>query len=207
MKRNKSDKAWMARHVRDVYVRQAAQHGYRSRAAYKLIELDQRDKLLRPGMRVLDLGAAPGGWSQVAAQRVGPHGLVVAVDRAVMQPLNGVTLLRGDIRELAIQAAIAETLGKLAVDLVMSDMAPNLSGIAATDAARAQELVELAMSVAQGLLKPGGCAVVKLFHGPGLDAVIARMKTFFASVSMRKPAASRSLSAEHYAVCKGFISP
>lgn len=206
MTRNKSDKAWMARHVRDTYVKQAVRHGYRSRAAFKLIEIDRRDRLLRPGMTVLDLGAAPGGWSQVAAERVGPSGHVIAVDQGAMQPVAGVSCVRGNMADPSVQLQVKNCLGRRPVDLVLSDMAPNLSGVAATDEARAQELVELSMMIASTLLKPDGCAVVKLFHGSGLDAVIARMRMVFRSVVMRKPAASRSRSAEHYAVCRGLIA-
>jgi 23S rRNA (uridine2552-2'-O)-methyltransferase len=205
MTRKRSDKGWMARHVRDPYVKQALSQGYRSRAAFKLIEIDRRDRLLRPGMTVLDLGAAPGGWSQVTAERVGPTGCVVAVDLAAMQPLRGIEFIRGDIRDPAIQAQVRTAFGGRAVDLVLSDMAPNLSGVAATDEARAQELVDLALAVAATLLKPDGSVVVKLFHGSGIKSVITRMQMLFRSVVMRKPAL-RSRSAEHYAVCRCLFS-
>ena len=195
----------MARHVRDPYVKQAARQGYRSRAAFKLIELDARDRLLRPGMRVLDLGAAPGGWSQVAARQVGPTGLVVAADLTPIEPIPGVRFLAGDLREPAIGSRLAEALGGNRADLVLSDMAPNLSGVAAADEARAQELVESAVALSAALLKPEGALLVKMFHGSGLEAVIQRMRVVFKSVEIRKPPASRSRSSEIYAVCRGLV--
>jgi 23S rRNA (uridine2552-2'-O)-methyltransferase len=198
----KSDKSWMTRHLRDTYVKRAAALGYRSRAAFKLIELAERDRLLRPGMLVLDLGAAPGGWSQVAAKAVGSAGQVVAIDLLAMQPIAGVEIVQADLRAREIVPAIAELFAGRPIDLVISDMAPNLSGIAAADEARAQELVEIAVRVSGALLKPDGCLLVKLFHGSGLAAVIQTMRGRFEQVVMRKPAASRSRSSEVYAVCK-----
>ena len=203
MTRRKPDNGWMARHVRDPYVKQAVHQGYRSRAAFKLLELDARDRLLRPGMRVLDLGAAPGGWSQVAAQRVGPTGLVVAVDLAPIAPVTGVRVVAGDLRDPAMRARLEEALEGSPADLVLSDMAPNLSGVAAADEARAQELVDTAIALSAALLKPGGALLVKMFHGSGLEAVIQRMRSVFRSVEMRKPPASRSRSSEVYALCRG----
>ena len=192
----------MIRHVRDPYVKQAARAGYRSRAAFKLLELDARDRLLRPGMRVLDLGAAPGGWSQVAASRVGPAGRVVACDLAPMQPIAGVRFIQGDLRDRVLRAQLEEALGAKA-DLVLSDMAPNLSGVASADEARAQELVEAALVSSVELLKPEGALLVKMFHGSGLEDVIQRMRAIFADVDIRKPPASRSRSSEVYALCRG----
>ena len=189
----------MARHVRDPYVKQALRAVYRSRAAFKLLELDARDRLLRPGMRVLDLGAAPGGWSQVAASRVGPAGRVVAVDLLPMAPIAGVHFIQGDLRAPAIQAEIEAALGGEA-DLVLSDMAPNLSGVASADEARAQELVDAAVALAREQLKPDGALLVKMFHGSGLESVIERMRAVFSRVDVRKPPASRSRSSEIYAL-------
>jgi 23S rRNA (uridine2552-2'-O)-methyltransferase len=205
MTRKKSDKGWMARHVRDPYVKQAVRQGYRSRAAFKLIELDERERLFRPGLAVLDLGAAPGGWSQVAAARVGRTGSVIAVDLGAMQALPGVTMIRGDLRDLRVHTQLQETLKGQRVDLVLSDMAPNLSGIAAADEAHAQELIETAVAICTAFLKPGGVLLVKAFHGSGLDEVIVQMRGCFASVVMRKPQASRSRSSEVYVLCRGLI--
>lgn len=202
MTRKKSDKAWMARHVRDPYVKQAVRAGYRSRAAFKLLELDRRDRLLRASMRVLDFGAAPGGWSQVAAQRVGRTGRVVAVDVVPMEPIAGVQFIQGDLRDPSIKGRLAASLAGPA-DLVLSDMSPNLSGVAASDEARAQELVEVAIALSAALLKPDGALLVKAFHGSGFEAVIQRMRGMFRSVAMRKPSASRSRSSEIYVLCRG----
>jgi 23S rRNA (uridine2552-2'-O)-methyltransferase len=201
----KSDKAWIARHVRDSYVKQARRQGYRSRAAFKLIELDERDRLLRPGITALDLGSSPGGWSQVAAQRIGRTGCVVAVDLLGMESVAGVAFVRGDLRDPDVRAQLNKVLGGRPVDLVLSDMAPNLSGVAASDEARAQELVEIAVSVSAALLRPEGVALVKLFHGSGLDALIGAMRSVFRSVVIRKPPASRSRSSEVYALCRGLF--
>ena len=201
----KSDKAWIARHVRDPYVQQARRQGYRSRAAFKLIELDERDRLLRPGITALDLGSSPGGWSQVAAQRIGHTGCVVAVDLLGMESVAGVAFVRGDLRDPSVREQLNKVLGGRPVDLVLSDMAPNLSGVAASDEARAQELVEIAVSVSSALLRPEGVALVKLFHGSGLEALIGAMRTVFRSVVIRKPPASRSRSSEVYALCRGLF--
>jgi len=202
----KSDKAWLARHVRDPYVKQARRQGYRSRSAFKLIELDERYRILRPGITALDLGSSPGGWSQVAAQRIGRMGFVVGVDLLAMDTIPGVTFIRGDLREPAVRAQLDEALDGRRVDLVLSDMAPNLTGVRVSDAAREQELVEVALSVSTALLRPEGVALIKLFHGSGLDALIARMRTVFHSVVIRKPPASRSRSSEVYALCHGLFS-
>jgi 23S rRNA (uridine2552-2'-O)-methyltransferase len=205
MTRRKPANAWMRRHVRDPYVKQAAAQGYRSRAAFKLIEIDQRDRLLRPGMVVVDLGAAPGGWSQIAAERVRPGGKVVAVDLAALEHVPGVTLILGDIAAAATRAQVLKLLDGAAVDLVLSDMAPKLSGVAPADEARSQALVMEALLFARRTLKPGGCLLVKVFHGCGLDAVIREMKQAFAEVAVRKPTASRSQSSEIYVLCRGLL--
>jgi 23S rRNA (uridine2552-2'-O)-methyltransferase len=197
----KSSKAWLHRHVTDAYVRQAKAAGYRSRAAYKLVEIDQRDKLLRPGMRVLDLGAAPGGWSQVAARKTGPRGRVVAIDLLEIAPISGVTVLRGDVREPQARAAALEALGG-AADLVLSDLSPNLSGIAGVDQARAAELADLAVELACEVLKPSGALLVKAFQGEAFEQVLGRARQVFDKVSVRKPGASRGESRETYLLAR-----
>jgi len=204
MSQKKPVNAWMRRHVRDPYVKQATRQGYRSRAAYKLIELDDREKLLRPGMGVIDLGAAPGGWSQVAVTRVAPGGRVVAVDVLAMQSVAGAAFILGDIRSPEVRSKAIEALAGQA-DLVLSDMAPNLTGVRSVDEARSQELIRAALEFAQAALKPGGSFLVKVFHGSGLDAVIDEMKALFRTVATRKPSASRSESSEVYVVCRGLL--
>jgi len=201
----KSSKAWLHRHVTDAYVRQAKAAGYRSRAAYKLLEIDQKDKLLRRGMSVLDLGAAPGGWSQVAAGKAGPQGRVVAIDLLEFAPISGVTVLRGDVREPQARAAAREALGG-AADLVLSDMSPNLSGIAGVDQARAAELAGLAVELACEVLKPSGALLVKVFQGEAFEEVLARARRAFETVVVRKPGASRGESRETYLLARGLKS-
>lgn len=205
MARTKTRSAWMRRHLRDPYVRQATRSGYRSRAAFKLLELDARERLIRPGMLVVDLGAAPGGWSQVAAEKTAPGGRVVAVDLQSIDFLPQVTCIQGDARDPRVQSSIEHALGGRRADLVLSDMAPNLTGMKPVDEARSQELVEIALELARRMLKPGGTLVVKIFHGSGLDAVIRQLKGAFAGVGIRKPPASRSGSSEAYAVCRGLL--
>ncbi len=198
----KSSKAWLHRHVTDRYVRQARAQGFRSRAAYKLLEIDRKDRLLRPGMRVLDLGAAPGGWSQVAARKVGPAGRVVAIDLLEITPISGVAVLRGDVREPQARAAAREALGG-AADLVLCDLSPNLSGIPGVDQARAAELAGLAVELACEVLKPTGALVVKVFQGEAFDEIRALARTAFQTVSVRKPGASRGESRETYLLARG----
>ena len=198
----KSSKAWLHRHVTDRYVRQAKAEGYRSRAAYKLLEIDRKDRLLRPGMRVLDLGAAPGGWSQVVARKVGPQGRVVAIDLLQIAPISGVSVLRGDVREPQAREALREALGGTA-DLVLSDLSPNLSGIPGVDQARGAELAELALELAGEILKPTGALVVKVFQGEAFAEVLNRIKRAFKAVSVRKPGASRGESRETYVLARG----
>ena len=198
----KSSKAWLHRHVTDRYVRQAKAEGYRSRAAYKLLEIDRKDRLLRPGMRVLDLGAAPGGWSQVVARKVGPQGRVVAIDLLEIAPISGVSVLRGDVREPQAREALREAFGGTA-DLVLSDLSPNLSGIPGVDQARGAELAELALELAGEILKPTGALVVKVFQGEAFAEVLNRIKRAFKAVSVRKPGASRGESRETYVLARG----
>jgi len=198
MKRRAKSKNWMRAHVNDPFVQRAQSEGYRSRAAYKLKEIAARDRLFVPGMTVVDLGAAPGGWSQVAAAAVGRTGTVIALDLLEMAPLRGVTLVRGDFRESATFAALRTALAGRAVDLVLSDMAPNISGIAASDQARIMELAEEALEFAHHVLKPDGRFLVKVFQGAGFEGFLRAMRGRFLRVASRKPEASRSRSSEIY---------
>ncbi|MDH4149561.1 MAG: RlmE family RNA methyltransferase [Betaproteobacteria bacterium] len=203
MARNKTSKAWMHEHVNDPYVKRAQAEGMRSRAAYKLEQLAERDKLLKPGMVVVDLGAAPGGWSQVAGRAVGPAGRVVAVDLLEMAPVAGVTFIHGDFSEDDVLADVEKAVGSGGVDLVLSDMAPNISGVAGVDQARSVGLAELALDFAVNHLKPQGNFLVKVFQGSGFDALVADIRRKFVQVMIRKPEASRSRSNEVYVVGKG----
>jgi 23S rRNA (uridine2552-2'-O)-methyltransferase len=196
-------KSWMQEHVADAYVKRARAEGKRSRAAYKLDEIAGRDRLLRPGMLVVDLGAAPGSWSQVAAGSIAPGGRVIAVDLLDMTPLRGVEFIRGDFRDAAVAAELERALAGRQADLVLSDMAPNLSGIAATDQARALELAELALDFAVKHLKPQGNMLVKAFQGAGFEPFLKEMRSRFDAVAVRKPDASRERSSEVYLVGKG----
>jgi len=203
-KKHRSNKAWLQEHVNDPYVKEAQRRGYRSRAAFKLIELDERDKLLRPGIAAVDLGAAPGSWSQVLRERLGPKGRIVAVDILPMDPLAGVDVLQADFSSDEGLASVERALGGRPVDLVVSDMAPNLSGIASADQARAVHLGELALDFAVKSLQPGGDLVVKAFQGAGFTDLRAGMERYFDKVYARKPKASRNRSPEVYLVGKGF---
>ncbi|HYX67196.1 MAG TPA: RlmE family RNA methyltransferase [Burkholderiales bacterium] len=194
----KSSKQWLRRHVTDPYVRQAKARGYRSRAAFKLLELDDKDKFLRPGAVVVDLGAAPGSWSQLAAQRVRPGGKVIAVDLLDIAPLSGVTVLKGDFRKLGL----VQALGGQEADVVLSDLSPNLSGIANVDQARAAELSFAAIDFCKKALKSDGVFVLKAFHGEAFGEVMQRLRQEFVSVSVRKPGASRGDSRETYLVLR-----
>lgn len=196
-------KKWMQEHVADAYVKKARAEGARSRAAYKLEQLAQRDRLLASGMTVVDLGAAPGGWSQVAAAGVGPRGRVIALDLLDMAPIRGVTFIRGDFGDEAIEKKLAEALGGAKADLVLSDMAPNVTGIASSDQARMQSLAELALDFSLKHLKPQGNLVVKLFHGAAFEPFLKQMRGRFSTVAVRKPDASRDRSSEVYLVGKG----
>ena len=197
-KRTKSGRAWMHEHVTDPYVKRAQQDGYRSRAAYKLLEIDQRDHLLRPGMTVVDLGAAPGSWCQVAVERLKGRGRVLAIDLLPVAPMAGVDSLEGDFTEPEALAWLADRLQAGRVDLVLSDMAPNISGIVVRDQARHYELCELALDFAANWLKPDGAFLVKVFQGAGFEAFRARMRQVFQRVAIRKPDASRDRSSEVY---------
>ena len=195
MKRTKTSKQWMREHVNDPYVQRAQKDGYRSRAAYKLLEIDERDHLLKPGMVVVDLGAAPGGWSQVAAAK---GARVIALDLLPLHPLHGVEFILGDFREASVLAQLEERLGGKKIGLVISDMSPNISGIGMADQARAIYLAELALDFSVKHLKPGGAFLIKLFQGAGFEGYVKLMRSHFTSVVTRKPNASRDRSSELY---------
>lgn len=203
MARSKSSGRWLQEHEKDVYVLRARKEGYRSRASYKLLELDTKDRLFRAGMVVVDLGAAPGGWSQIAAQRVGDRGRVIASDILAMDSIAGVDFIQGDFTEDSVFNEILAVLGDDRADLVISDMAPNMSGMKAVDQPRAMYLMELAVDMARQVLKPGGVFVAKLFQGEGSDALLQELKKMFQTVVVRKPDASRARSREVYVVAKG----
>jgi len=194
-----SSNRWLSRQAADPYVKQARDRGFRARAAFKLIELDERARLFRPGQRVVDLGSAPGSWAQVAAQRVGAAGRVVALDILEMEPLAGVEFIQGDFRESGSLEALEALVGGN-VDLVLSDMAPNISGIAASDQARSMDLADLALEFARQWLEPRGAFVVKLFQGEGFDDFVRAARESFEHVRLRKPDASRKHSREIYLV-------
>ncbi len=204
MARSKSSNDWMDEHFNDHYVMKAKEEGYRSRACYKLMEIDDKDKLIKPGMTVVDLGSAPGGWSQVAARRVGDHGLVVASDILPMDGIAGVTFLKGDFTEEAVFDELMTIIGNRPVDLVISDMAPNMSGMSAVDQPSAMYLVELALDMARQVLKPGGNYAAKVFQGEGFDEYLKDMRSSFQKVVTRKPESSRARSREVYLVAKGY---
>ncbi len=204
MARSKSSHRWLEEHVNDPYVKRAQVDGYRSRASYKLLELIDKDKLVRTGMVVLDLGSAPGGWSQVVAPLVGPTGRTVASDILPMAPIPHVTFLQGDFTEQDVFDRILAALEGKPVDLVMSDMAPNISGVDAADQASSMYLVELALEMARAVLAPGGNFVTKVFHGEGYEAYLKALRSSFDKVLVRKPQASRSRSREVYVLGKGF---
>jgi 23S rRNA (uridine2552-2'-O)-methyltransferase len=189
----KSSKEWLRRHVTDHYVKQARKQGYRSRAAFKLLDIDSKEKLFRSGQTVVDLGAAPGGWSQVAAEKVKSRGQVIAIDLLPIAPISGVTVLKGDFRQVSIDTR---------ADVVLSDLSPNLSGIPNVDQARWLELATAAVELCRKVLKPDGVFVVKAFHGEAYDALIERLKAVFEKVKVVKPPASRGESPETYVVAR-----
>lgn len=203
MKKNKTSRAWVHEHLNDPYVQRAQADGYRARAAYKLTEIDERDHLLRPGAVVVNLGAAPGSWCQIAVKRCGPKGRVLALDLLPMEAVAGVNFLLGDFTEDAVLEEFERRLDGARVDVVLSDMAPNLSGVATVDQARSIHLCELALDFAVRHLKPGGQFLVKVFQGEGFMAFRQQMESAFASVQVRKPKASRDRSAEVYLLGKG----
>ena len=203
-KKKSSSKAWLKEHREDPYVQQAQREGYRSRACYKLLEIQERDRLIRPGMTVLDLGSAPGGWSQVAAALVGHSGRVIASDILPMDTLAGVEFIEGDFTSDEVFQQILDALGDTPVDLVISDMAPNMSGMSAVDQPRSIYLVELALDMARQVLAPGGSFVSKVFQGEGFDELFRGAKGSFGKVLTRKPKASRPRSREVYLVATDF---
>ncbi|RDV26865.1 23S rRNA (uridine(2552)-2'-O)-methyltransferase RlmE [Alteromonas aestuariivivens] len=204
MARSKTSKKWMDEHVNDPYVKKAQMDGYRSRASYKLLEINEKDKLFGPGKVVMDLGSAPGGWSQIVAPAVGDSGRVIASDILPMDSIIGVDFIQGDFTDEAVYNQILETLNGDQVDLVISDMAPNLSGVNTTDQYASIYLVELALDMARNVLKPGGNFCAKVFQGVGYDEYVKDVRSSFNKVIIRKPAASRPRSREVYVVGKGF---
>ena len=198
MKLKPSSKAWMQEHVNDEFVKRAQKEGYRARAAYKLIEIDDKDKLIKPGMTVVDLGATPGSWSQVANQRLKGQGRIIALDLLEMEPIKGVEFIQGDFREEAVLRQLESSLQGKQVDLVIADMAPNMSGITVVDQAGAAYLTELALEFSRDWLKPSGNFLVKVFIGAGFDEILASMRGLFDKVVTRKPKASRGRSNEVY---------
>ncbi len=205
-KKKSSSKAWLKEHHDDQYVQRAQREGYRSRACYKLLELQEKDRLIRPGMTVVDLGSAPGGWSQVAVELVGHTGKLVASDILAMDGLAGVEFIKGDFTEDAVFEQIVAAIGGSPVDLVVSDMAPNMSGMADVDQPRSMYLVELALDMSRRVLAPGGVFVTKIFQGEGFDELLRDARSSFSKVLTRKPQASRARSKEVYLVAKGFKS-
>lgn len=204
MARSKSSNSWLAEHFADEYVKRAQQEGYRSRAIYKLMEINERDQLLKPGTVVVDLGAAPGGWAEYARQRLGRSGRVVALDILPMDPLPGVDILQGDFTDQAVLDRLNGVLGGAPVDLVISDMAPNISGVGVADQARAMYLAELALDFAETALRPGGDFLIKTFQGQGFNEYHKRLQQGFDRVVTRKPKASRPRSRETYLLARGF---
>ena len=198
MKPSKTSKQWMREHINDPYVQMAQKDGYRSRAAYKLLEIDERDHLVKAGMVIVDLGATPGGWSQVVANKVGDKGKVIALDLLPLAPLARVEFILGDFREESVLAQLEEKLKGKQIGLVISDMAPNISGIDTVDQARSIHLAELALEFAAQHLKPGGVFLVKVFQGSGFEEYVKLMRTHFKKVVSRKPKASRDRSNEVY---------
>jgi len=204
MTKGSSSKRWLQRQEADEYVKRARAEGWRSRAVYKLLEIQERDRLLRPGARVIDLGAAPGAWSQLAAGIVGPSGMVVAVDLLPIDAISGVEVIHGDFRDEQVYETVLNEVGERTLDLVMSDMAPNITGTRSVDQPRAMYLAELAADLAGRTLKPGGAFVAKLFHGEGFDEFVRTIRQSYATVKVRKPKASRPRSRETYLVATEF---
>jgi 23S rRNA (uridine2552-2'-O)-methyltransferase len=202
MGRKKSSHRWLREHFEDEFVKRARREGWRSRAVYKLIEIDERDRLFRPGMAVVDLGAAPGGWSQYAIKRIGERGNLVALDILPFDPIAGVTSLTGDFRDEEVFRQLLERLDGREVDLVLSDMAPNISGVREVDQTKSSYLSELAVDFSDRAVKQGGSLLIKLFHGEGFDQIIRSLRERFSEVRTRKPKASRDRSREVYALAQ-----
>lgn len=204
MPRSKSSSTWLQRHISDPFVKKAQLEGYRSRSAYKLVELNEKDRLIRPGMRILDLGSAPGGWSQVAGKLVGAKGRVLATDILPMEPIKNVDFIQGDFTEQAVVDQLLDWLGTGKFDLIVSDIAPNITGIDSADQASSMNFLELALDTVRRTLKPGATFVAKMFQGSGSDQYLKELRSSFEKVLIRKPAASRAESREVYIVAKGF---
>ncbi|WDY58683.1 23S rRNA (uridine(2552)-2'-O)-methyltransferase RlmE [Pseudomonas sp. PSKL.D1] len=204
VQRSKSSANWLREHFNDPFVKQAQKDGYRSRASYKLLEIQERDKLIRPGMSVIDLGAAPGGWSQVTSRLIGGQGRLIASDILEMDSIADVTFIQGDFTHDEVLQRILEAVGDSHVDLVISDMAPNMSGTPAVDIPRAMFLCELALDLASRVLKPGGDFLIKIFQGEGFDVYLKDVRSKFDKVQMRKPSSSRDRSREQYLLGRGF---
>ncbi len=201
-RQKKKSQAWMREHVNDPYVQRAKKEGWRSRAVFKLMEIDERDRLLKPGMTVVDLGATPGSWCQYAVKRIQPAGRLIALDLLEMDPMAGVEFIQGDFREEDVLRRLEEALGGRPVDLVLSDMAPNMSGVAVADNARVMHLAELTLDFARAHLKPGGDMLVKVFQGAGFMELRRGVMEIFETLNVRKPAASRDRSAETYLLAR-----
>lgn len=204
MPRSKSSKRWLQEHFDDVYVKKAQLEGYRSRAVYKLKEVDEKEQLLKPGMTVVDLGAAPGGWTQYVTEKLNGHGIIVALDILPMDTFADVSFIQGDFREDAVLQQLINLVPERGLDLLLSDMAPNMSGSAAVDIPRAMYLAELAFDFGNKMLKPGGVMLMKVFHGAGFDDLVKQARMYFDKVVIRKPSASRSRSRETYLLAKGY---
>ncbi len=204
MARSKTSQNWLREHFNDPYVKMAQKDGYRSRASYKLLEIQEKDRILRPGNTVIDLGAAPGGWSQVTSRVLGEKGRLIASDILEMDSIADVTFIQGDFTEETVLAQILEAVGNHPVDLVISDMAPNMSGVKMADQARAMYLCELALDLAGQVLRPGGDFLIKIFQGEGFDLYHKQVRTMFDKVQMRKPLSSRDRSREQYLLARGF---
>jgi len=202
--RSKTSHRWLKEHFDDPYVKMAQRDGYRSRASYKLLEVQEKDRILRPGMTVVDLGAAPGGWSQVASRVLGDKGRLIASDILEMDSIADVTFIQGDFTDDAVFAQILQAIDGHPVDLVISDMAPNMSGVRAADQARAMYLCELALDLSARVLRPGGDFLIKIFQGEGFDTYLKQVRERFEKVQMRKPLSSRDRSREQYLLARGF---
>ncbi len=203
MARSKSSSRWLKEHFDDPFVKMAQKDGYRSRASYKLLEVQEKDRILRPGMTVIDLGSAPGGWSQVTSRVIGDKGTLIASDILPMAAIADVTFIEGDFTEERVFNEIMDAVGNNPVDLVISDMAPNMSGVRTADQAAAMYLCELALDLASKVLRPGGDFLIKVFHGEGFDAYLRDVRSRFEKVQMRKPASSRDRSREQYLLARG----
>jgi 23S rRNA (uridine2552-2'-O)-methyltransferase len=204
MSRSKSSKRWLQEHFDDVFVKKAQAEGYRSRAIYKLKEIDEKERLLKPGMTVVDLGASPGGWTQYISQKMDGQGTIIALDILPMDALADVTFIQGDFREDEVFQKLMDLIPQRGIDLLLSDMAPNMSGTHAVDIPRAMYLAELAFDFGDKMLKPGGTLFMKIFHGEGFDALIKTARQKFEKVVIRKPMASRARSRETYLLAKGY---